>query len=59
MTRESPKNLKSQRYDVATEVLASAVRVLHALGFTEQEIPKLFQQVADRRVRWPVWLEPV
>ena len=47
------------RYDIATEVLSSAVRVLKAAGFSEQEIPKLFEQVADKGVRGPLWLEPV
>lgn len=59
MTGESPKGLRDQRYDVATEVLGSAIRVLQAVGFSEREIPKLFQQVADRRIRAPLWLEQV
>jgi len=49
----------TDRYDVATEVLASAVRVLQAVGFSEEEIPKLFQQVAARGVRAPIWIEPM
>jgi hypothetical protein len=47
------------RYDIATEVLSSAVRVLQAAGFSEQEIPKLFEQVADKGARGPLWLKPV
>lgn len=47
------------RYDIATEVLSSAVRVLQAVGFSEDEIPKLFQQVAEKRPRGPVWIEPL
>lgn len=35
-----------ERYDIATEVLSSAVRVLQAAGFSEREIPKLFEQAA-------------
>jgi hypothetical protein len=46
------------RYDIATEVLSSAVRVLQAAGFSEAEIPKLFEQVANRPVRAPLWIEP-
>lgn len=48
-----------ERYDIATEVLSSAVRVLQAIGFSEQEIPKLFEQVANRGLRGPLWIEPV
>ena len=50
---------KPERYDVATEVLSSAVRVLLAVGFSEDEVPKLFDQVAKRRARVPLWLQPV
>jgi len=45
------------RYDIATEVLSSAVRVLQAAGFSEEEIPKLFEQVANKRGRGPLWIE--
>jgi hypothetical protein len=48
-----------ERYDVATEVLSSAVRVLQAVGFSEREIPKLFEQVAKKGSRGPLWIEPV
>jgi hypothetical protein len=47
------------RYEIATEVLSSAVRVLQAAGFSEREIPKLFAQVAEKSPRGPLWLEPV
>jgi hypothetical protein len=50
--------MNPNRYDIATEVLSSAIRVLQAAGFSEEEIPKLFQQVADRRARVPLWIEP-
>jgi hypothetical protein len=46
------------RYEVATEVLSSAIRVLQAVGFSETEIPRLFQQVADKPARGPLWIEP-
>lgn len=49
---------RAEMYDIATEVLASAIRVLQAVGFGEKEIPSLFQQAAIRGVRAPLWLEP-
>jgi hypothetical protein len=45
------------RYEIATEVLSSAIRVLQAAGFQEDEIPKLFAQVAGKRKRVPLYLE--
>lgn len=59
MRNEPFRIANPDRYDIATEVLSSAVRVLQAAGFSEEEIPKLFQQVADRPVRVPVWIEPL
>jgi hypothetical protein len=59
MQNEPFRIVSPERYDIATEVLSSAVRVLQAAGFSEEEIPKLFQQVADRPVRVPVWIEPL
>jgi hypothetical protein len=47
------------KYDIATEVLSSAIRVLQAAGFTAEEVPKLFAQVANRRARGPLWIEPL
>jgi len=47
------------KYDIATEVLSSAIRVLQAAGFHESEILKLFDQVAKKGERAPVWLEPL
>jgi hypothetical protein len=47
------------RYDIATEVLSSAIRVLQAVGFSEGEIPRLFEQVSNKRARVPLWIEPV
>ncbi len=51
--------MNPDRYDIATEVLSSAVRVLQAAGFSEQEIPKLFEQVVRKGPRGPIWLERV
>jgi hypothetical protein len=47
------------KYDIATEVMSSAIRVLQAAGFYESEILRLFEQVAKKRERFPVWLEPL
>ena len=47
------------KIEVATEVLSSAIRVLKAVGFYENEICQLFEQVAKRRMRSPLWLEPL
>ena len=47
------------KYDIATEVLSSAIRVLQAAGFYESEILQLFGQVASKRERVPLWLQPL
>jgi hypothetical protein len=47
------------KYDIATEVLSSALRVLQAVGFHEDEILRLFEQVARKPERAPVWLQPL
>ena len=45
------------KLDIATEVLSSAIRVLKAVGFYENEISELFEQVARKPPRAPLWLE--
>jgi hypothetical protein len=47
------------RYEIATEVLSSAVRILLAAGFYESEVLRLFEQVARKKERAPVWLTPL
>ena len=47
------------KLEIATEVLSSAVRVLKAAGFYENEISQLFEQVAKKPLRYPVWLQPI
>jgi hypothetical protein len=47
------------KLEVATEVLSSAIRVLKAAGFYENEISQLFEQVAKRPIRSPLWLQPL
>jgi hypothetical protein len=45
------------RYEIATEVLSSAIRVLQAAGFREDEIPQPFAQAANKTERAPSYLE--
>jgi len=47
------------KYEIATEVLSSAIKVLQASGFYETEILQLFGQVAKKRERVPLYLEPL
>jgi hypothetical protein len=47
------------KYEIATEVLSSAIRVLQAAGFYEAEILQLFDQVAKKKRRLPIWLAPL
>ena len=47
------------KYEIANEVLSSAIRVLQAVGFYETEILQLFEQVAKKRERAPLYLEPL
>ena len=47
------------RYEIATKVLSSAIRVLETVGFYENEILQLFEQVARKQERAPLWLEPL
>lgn len=50
---------RPDKYEIATEVLSSAMRVLHAVGFYELEILQLFAQAATKRERFPLYLEPL
>jgi hypothetical protein len=47
------------KYEIANEVLSSAIRILQAVGFYESEIIQLFEQVAKKRERVPLYLEPL
>ncbi len=47
------------KYEIATEVLSSAIRILKAAGLYEREILQLFEQVAKKPERFPVWLQPL
>jgi hypothetical protein len=42
------------RYEIATEVLSSAIRVLQAAGFHEDEIPQLFAPSRKQKKTSPV-----
>lgn len=46
------------KYDIATEVLGSALRILQAVGFYEREALEMFGQVAKKPERAPVWIIP-
>lgn len=50
---------RPDKYQIATEVLSSAIRVLQAAGFYESEILQLFEQVSKKPERFPVWLQPL
>ena len=52
------KSVNVDKYDIATEVLSSAICILRAVGFSEREIPNLFEQVSKNPVRRPLWIEP-
>jgi len=58
MPEERFSIVNPDRYDIATEVLSSALRILQAAGFTETEVLRLFAQVSKKRKRSPLWLEP-
>jgi hypothetical protein len=45
------------KYEIATEVISSAVRILQAAGFYESEILQLFEQASKKKERSPVWLQ--
>jgi hypothetical protein len=37
------------KYEIATEVLCSAIRVLQAAGFSDSDILRLFDQIAKNQ----------
>lgn len=47
------------KYEIANEVIGSAIRVLQAAGFYEDEILRLFKQASQKRERFPLYLEPL
>ncbi len=59
MRMRPPYMEQPDKYEIATEVLSSAIRVLLAAGFYETEIIRLFEQVARKKERAPVWLTPL
>jgi hypothetical protein len=59
MTVRAPYWDNPDKYEIATEVLSSAIRVLQAAGFEEREVLQLFGQVAQKRPRAPLWLDPL
>ena len=59
MKARPPHMENPDKYEIATEVLSSAIKVLQAAGFYESEILQLFDQAARKRERAPLYLEPV
>jgi DNA-binding transcriptional regulator YhcF (GntR family) len=59
MKPRSPFMENPHKYEIANEVLSSAIRVLQAVGFYESEVLQLFEQVARKRERFPLYLEPL
>jgi len=59
MKARPPYMENPDKYELATEVLSSAIRVLQAAGFYEDEILQLFSQVANKPKRMPLCLEPL
>ncbi|MGB7257125.1 MAG: hypothetical protein WBD48_03505 [Pseudolabrys sp.] len=58
--KSRPQFMESpDKYEIATEVLSSAIKVLQATGFYENEVLQLFGQVAKKRKRAPLYLEPL
>jgi hypothetical protein len=59
MKPRPPYKQNPDKYEIASEVLASALRVLQAVGFHEREILQMFGQVARKPERAPLYLEPL
>ena len=59
MKSRPPYMENPDKYNIAIEVLSSAIRVMQAAGFYENEILQLFAQVAAKPERFPVWLMPL
>jgi hypothetical protein len=58
--RARPSYIESpDKIDLATETIASTIRILKAAGFYDSEIQELFAQVAKRGVRISFWAEPL
>jgi hypothetical protein len=47
------------KYEIATEVLSSAIKILQASGFYESEILKLLEQASKKTERTPLYLQPL
>lgn len=54
-----PSMENPDKYEIANEVLSSAIRVLQTAGFYEGEVLKLFEQVSKKKERFPLYLEPL
>jgi hypothetical protein len=45
------------KYEIANEVLSSAIRVLQRAGFYEDEILEMFAEASRKPLRFPLYLE--
>jgi hypothetical protein len=58
--KERPAFMENlDKYEIANEVLSSAIRILQTAGFYEREVLKLFEQVSKKKERFPLYLEPL
>jgi hypothetical protein len=44
------------KYEIANEVLSSAIKVLQRAGFYEEEILEMFAEVSQKQPRAPLYL---
>jgi hypothetical protein len=59
MKTRPPYMENPDKYEVATEVLSSAIKILQASGFYESEILKLLEQASEKAERAPLYLQPL
>ncbi len=59
MQPRPPYMQNPDKYEIATEVLSSAIRVLQAVGFYESEISELLEQAAKKPKRASFWAQPL
>ena len=59
MRTRPPYMENPDKYEIANEVLSSAIRILQAAGFYESEILQLFAQASAKRERVPLYLQPL
>lgn len=58
--KERPAFMENpDKYEIANEVIGSAIRILQSAGFYESEILQLFAQASKKKERFPLYLEPL